>query len=325
MNATIQCFSNTRNLREELLKNDIFIQLFNERNKEKKLSFALAEVFKNLWKAQPKKYYAPEHFKKVISEMNPLFKGISANDSKDLILFILETIHNELNTKFKSNYISKASNLEFFSVYNEFDNYYKNNNDSIISKEFYGYYNSMLKCCSCNTLTHNVQILNILFFPLEEVRKFKQSPYNFVTLDDCFEYYESPQVLTNENYIFCNYCKKNSAALTQNKIIIAPKTIIINLNRGKGLQYDVGIQFNQYLNLKKFIFNNNKSPYYYELVGVISHLGTNDMGGHFIAYCKNSYDCEWYKYNDAQVTKSSFEEMTKIGLPYVFYFSYIEA
>ena len=29
--------------------------------------------------------------------MNPLFKGIQANDSKDLILFLLETMYNELN------------------------------------------------------------------------------------------------------------------------------------------------------------------------------------------------------------------------------------
>jgi ubiquitin C-terminal hydrolase len=31
--------------------------------------------------------------------MNPLFEGIAAGDSKDVILFILETIHRELNTK----------------------------------------------------------------------------------------------------------------------------------------------------------------------------------------------------------------------------------
>ena len=69
-------------------------------NKEKKmsLSFALAEVLKNLWlKFDDKKSYPPENFKKLISEMNPLFRGIQANDPKDLILFMLETMHSELN------------------------------------------------------------------------------------------------------------------------------------------------------------------------------------------------------------------------------------
>ena len=45
------------------------------------------------------------------------------------------------------------------------------------------------------------------------------------------------------------------------------------------------------------------------------------MGGHFIAYCKNSNNCQWYKYNDAIVTKISFTEIT--GLPYVLFYSYI--
>ena len=59
-------------------------------------------------------------------------------------------------------------------------------------------------------------------------------------------------------------------------------------------------------------------------IGVISHLGTSDMGGHFIAFCKNSCDCQWYKYNDAQVDKSSFSEITSIGLPYVLFYSFIK-
>ena len=325
MNAIILCFSNIKNLREELLKNDIYNELFNGRNKGKRLSLALAEVFKNLWQEKPKQYYSPKYFKNIISNINPLYKDISSNDSKDLILFFLETIHNELNQKFKNPYTLKPNKLEFFSVFNEFHNFYKSNNQSIISDEFYGYYNSMIKCCSCDAVIHNVQILNELFFPLEEVWKFKQSPYNLVTLDNCFEYYETPQLLKDNNNIYCNYCKINSPALTQNKIIIAPKTIIINLNRGKGLQCDIVVHFNQLLNLKKYIFYNEKSPYYYELVGVISRLVTNDMEEHFIAYCKNSYDSKWYKYNDAQVTESSFKEITEIGLPYVFFYSCIDA
>ena len=324
MNATVQCFSNIPRFRNELLSNSVYKDLYNNRNYNKKLSFALAEVFKNLWLNNSINYYSPDYFKEVISEMNPLFKGIVANDSKDLILFILETMHNELNSCTQGAYINKTNNLDFFSVFKEYEKYYKQNNKSIVSNEFYGFYSSMMKCCSCNTVTHNVQTMNILFFPLENVRKFIQTPFNFVTLENCFEYYEAPELLKDSNQIFCNYCNRDSTAYSQSKIIVAPKTIIINLNRGKGLQYNVGIQFKEFLDLKKYIFNNKASPNYYELVGVISHLGSNDMGGHFIAFCKNSFDCQWYKYNDAQVNLSSFKEITSIGLPYVLYYSYIQ-
>ena len=323
MNATIQCFSNISRFREALLNNELYQELYYHKDDNNKLSFALADVFKNLWMNKTIKHFSPNYFKELISVMNPLFKGIVANDSKEFILFILETIHNELNKNFKGNYIPNSNNLDFFSVFKDFTNYYKSNNQSIISEEFYGYYDSMLKCCSCNIMAHNIKVLNILFFPLEQVRKFIRTPYNFVTLENCFHYYEASELLKYENQIFCNYCKKYSKAFTQNKIIISPRTLIINLNRGKGLQYMVGIKFGQFLDLKKYIFNNQSSPYYYELVGVISHFGTSDMGGHFIAYCKNSYDNEWYKYNDAQVDKSSFNEITSVGSPYVLFYSFI--
>jgi len=84
MNATIQCFSNIPRFRNGLLSNSFYKDLYNNRNHTKKLSFALAEVFKNLWLNNSIKYYSPNYFKEIISEMNPLFKEISANVSKYL-------------------------------------------------------------------------------------------------------------------------------------------------------------------------------------------------------------------------------------------------
>ena len=322
MNPIINCFGNIQRLREELLNKNNYQKLYNGRNEKTKLTFALAEIFHNLWENKKIKNYSPKYFKKIISEMNPLFQKKGSKDTKDLILFILVGIHNELNQKLENIYNSYRNKLDFILLFNDFSNYYKKNNKSIISEEFYGFYNSMLKCCSCNTIKHNIKILNILDFPLEEVRKYIRTPYNFVTLENCFEYYES-ELLHNDNKILCKYCKNYSSILTQKKIIISPKTLIINLNRGDELQYNIGIQFEEHLNLKKYIFKSEESPYSYELVGVIIYLRSNDMGGHFIAYCKNSYDCEWYQYNGAKVTKSSFQEICKNGLPDVLFYSII--
>ena len=320
MNATIQCFSNVQRFREGILK------LNNNYSHDKKLSYSLKEVLVNLWKKSKNKYYAPYNFKNLISEMNPLFKGIAANDSKDLILFILETIHRELNTKKSSVPIqnfNQVNSSDFMSVYKAFVNEYNSSNKSIVSEEFYGYFVSIMKCGSCNYITYNVQIMNILFFPLEKVRIFTKTPYNFVTLDDCFKHYEEPDLFSGSDQIYCTHCKLSTNAINQNKLVVAPKTLIINLNRGKGLEFKVGIKFEEYLNIKDYLLMPKNSPAYYELVGVISHFGENNMGGHFIAYCKNSYNLKWYKFNDAIVTESSFNEACSIGLPYVLYYSYV--
>ena len=43
--------------------------------------------------------YAPYDFKEILGEKNPLFKGVAANDSKDLILFLEEELSNDLAIK----------------------------------------------------------------------------------------------------------------------------------------------------------------------------------------------------------------------------------
>ena len=323
MNATLQCFSNSSRFRSQLLKKELYQDLEKNKNTNKILSFALAEVLKNLWEILDHLYYSPENFKNVISNMNPLFKGIAANDPKDLVLFLLEKIHNELKSPIKNHFNNnnKEPNAsDFNEVYNNFVNNYSYENKSIISDEFYGYTNNFTTCGYCNTKIHNVQIINILFFPLEEVKKFKNYKHNNVSILDCFEYYEKVDIYPS---FYCNFCKQNFQAYSQTNIVYSPKTLIINLNRGKGLEFDVNIIFEEYLNLKKYIYLKD-SPYYYELTGVICHIGSNDEGGHFIAYCKNSENCEWYKYNDQFVTKCYFDEVKKAKLPYVLFYSYVQ-
>ena len=322
MNATLQCFSNVERLRKFLLMQYVYQELEKGKETTYVLSFALAEVLKNLWENLTKKYYAPIHFKEVISNMNPLFKGIAANDSKDLILFLLENIHNELNVRkqvVQDLNIPEPNQADYNAVYYEFVSNYFNKNNSIISQEFYGTNNAMTTCENCNISLHNVQIFNIFIFPLEEVRKFKNYNMNIVTLMDCFDFYQ--KIVTYQNY-YCNYCQGNFSAFSQTRIVDAPKTIIINLNRGRGKEFNVDIVFEEYLNLKNYAYNKNNSNFY-ELIGVISHYGTSDMAGHFIAFCKNSNNNKWYKFNDGFVDESSFSEAKDNGMPYVLFYTVV--
>ena len=320
MNASLQCFSNVRNLRIYFLNNKPKIK-----QRKNKLSSSLLKVFENLWENDDIKYYAPQQFKDVISEMNPLFKGIQANDSKDLILFILETVHNELNEiNQKVNENNKNVNsLDYNSVFVNFSIYFRKNYNSIISNLFYGMYNSMMTCCSCNRTVHNVQCFNILIFPLEEVRKFKGYNQNIVNIYDCFDYYQKQDFMTGQNQISCNFCNRMSNSINQTRIILTPNVLIINLNRGKGIKYDIKLNFIEYLELRNYIFY-PQSPHYYELVGVVSHLGGSDMSGHFIAFCKNSENAKWYKFNDAIVSPSNIQEVLNFGVPYILFYNYIK-
>jgi ubiquitin C-terminal hydrolase len=255
--------------------------------------------------------------------MNPLFKGLAANKPKDLIIFLLENIHKELNIK-KSNKNNRnnfpINNNNFIEAYNNFKESIISQNKSIISDEFYGYNNNITSCNNCGFTINNIQVYNILFFPLEEIRKYKNYNGNIVKIIDCFEYHTKKDF--NENF-YCNSCKQNYPSISQTQLINAPHTLIVNLNRGKGLEYNVNIEFDEYLNLNKYI-NDENCPYFYELIGVICHFGSNDMGSHFVAFCKNYNNCEWYKYNDQMVTKCLFNEVRQNGIPYALFYNYVQ-
>ena len=324
MNATLQCLSNVKELTLSLLN--------PERNKimEKdkysyKLTIAYSEVLKNLWNNNSVKSYSPYSFKNTISMMNPLFAGINANDSKDLILFLLETMHNELNPiKIeKPNNIPPNGQYYYEIAFKFFAEYFANNYRSIISNLFYGMFNSMMQCANCGRTTHNVQCYNILIFPLEEVKIFKRRYFNKVDILECFEYYQHVEILTGMNQIYCNICKNLENCYNSSKIIIAPNILIVNLNRGKGNQFNIKLTFGEYLDIKQFIYY-NQSPNYYELIGVVTHLGPSGMSGHFIAYCKSFVDFKWYKFNDAMVDECSFSDVTQVGTPYILFYSKID-
>ena len=323
MNATIQCLAHVERLTKYLLANENIQNILSNKNKYK-LTNSYIEVLMNLWLNKNINYYSPNNFKNTISEMDPLFSGIKANDSKDLIIFLLETMHNELNRAEKiipPNQLVNQYNYEV--TFNLFKNIFKNNYKSVISNLFFGMYNSMMKCLNCKNISHNIQCYNILIFPLEEVRKFKNRIQNTVDIFECFEHYERDEFMSGQNKIYCNICHKMENSINKSQLIIGPNILVINLNRGKGLQFNIEIKFKEYLDISKFIYY-KETPTYYELIGIVTHFGPSSMGGHFIAFSKSFVDQNWYKYNDAKVDISSFQEASTTGVPYILFYSMIK-
>ena len=326
MNSTIQCLAHVNKLTNYLLNVKNINRIVSDKNKYK-LTNSYIEILNNLWLNNNINYYSPDNFKNIISEMNPLFAGIQANDSKDLVLFILETMHNELNKPKNMNKINEIliqNQYDYETTFNLFKNYFIKNYNSIISNLFYGMYNSMMTCYTCNATTHNVQCFNILIFPLEEVRKYKNKLNNTVNIIECFEYYRKHDIMKNSNQIYCNHCKKTSNFNCKTELIIGPNILVINLNRGKGLEFNVKIDFDEYLDIKNFIYYKEASPSFYELIGIVTHFGPSSMSEHFIAFCKSFVDNQWYKYNDTQVNLSSFQEARSTGVPYILFYSFIK-
>ena len=344
MNATLQCFCHIEKFVNFFKKSKQVINIYS--NDKKSLTYSFKLLIDNLWpnnyNIEKDRYYAPKEFKKKISDMNPLFKGIAANDAKDLVNFIIMTLHQELN---KIKKVINANNNIIFDqknkdlMFQHFANNFMSINQSIISDLFYAINCTITECGLCHTKLYNYQTYFFIIFPLEEVRKFKyDNQFNFLYLNnffnfnnknqnnivniyDCFNYDKKVNIMSGSNSIYCNFCKINCNGSMTTYLTTGPEILILLLNRGKGIEFDVKIIFYEHLDLKNYI-GLKQTGYNYKLIGVITHIGESSMSGHFIAYCKDPITNKWYKYNDAIVSDvNDFnKEVINFANPYLLFY-----
>ena len=336
MNASLQCFSNTKKLSEYFLNHFI-----KEQNKV--MSNEYYEVLKNLWdRENNNKSYSPTSFKDVLSKENPLFAGIAANDSKDLINFLLERFHQELNAaKNENNNNDPNSNINPQDQSDEqlmlklFLDDMNEKFDSPISNLFYGILETKSQCQGCNIIKFNFQVYSFLEFPLQQVNQFffnkgtrplvnPDGKNPDVDIYECFEYYEKVDLMTGDNQMFCNQCNKLCNSFYSTKLYSGPTYLILNLNRGKGAVYECKVNFPEQLTIFNYL-TNKEGITTYELYAVICHLGPSSMSGHFVAYCRNKIDNKWYLYNDALVSLCTKPKQYTDGMPYILFYKALRA
>ena len=328
MNATLQCLSNTKKLTEYFLKE------FKNDNSNKIMTNEYYKVIKNLWNRENNnKSYSPNSFKEVLSKENPLFAGIQANDSKDLINFLIERFHQELNiVNINQDDLSQipANQMNESSMLNAFVIDFRQKFNSPISNFFYGILETRSQCQGCKIMKFNFQLYSFLEFPLEQVNLFfnnkmgkplysQNGKNSDINLYECFEYNRKIDLMNGENQMFCDQCNKLCDATYTTLIYSGPNYLIINLNRGKGAVYECKVIFPEQLNILNYV-TFTQGITVYELYAVICHFGPSSMSGHFVAYCKNSIDHKWYLYNDAIVTQCKREQQYKDGMPYILFY-----
>ena len=369
MNATLQCLCNMEKFVDYFKFNSHLINIVKNDTDKSKLCSSFKLLIENLWPDPDKKNkkksktsigfnrsfpyqvsnkyesetfyggnknnksYPPEEFKKKISKMNPLFEGVAANDAKDLVQFLIMTLHKELNKAGESN-VNNAINLDQRNkqlMFQVFAQDFMNSNKSVISDLFYGVNYNITQCGFCNTQTFNYQTYFFLIFPLEEVRIFKSQNninYNYncfanneVNIYDCFFYDQKINYMTGSNIMYCNFCRQTCNTSMRTILSTGPEILIIILNRGQGIQFNVKINFLEEINLENFI-EMKQTGCIYKLIGVITHIGESGMGGHFIAYSKNPISNEWNKYNDSIVSPvSNFKkDVIDFAMPYLLFY-----
>ena len=363
MNATLQCLCNIEKFVDYFKYNPHLINTVKEDKDKSKLCSSFKLLIEKLWPDKENttnitkssfysfspfntyesegsfstnkknKSIPPEEFKKKISKMNPLFEGVAANDAKDLVQFLIMTLHDELN-KAQKKIVNNAINNDQSNkqlMFQIFAQDFMTSNISMISDLFYGVNYNIIQCGNCGYQSFNYQTYFFLVFPLEEVRIFKsQNTFNYnyncfnnneVNIYDCFFYDQKINFMSGSNNMYCNFCRQTCNSSMRTFLSTGPEILIIILNRGQGIQFNVKINFLEEINLENFI-EMKQTGCNYSLIGVITHLGESGMGGHFIAYCKNPISGQWHKYNDSIVSEvENFKsEVIDFAIPYLLFY-----
>ena len=331
MNSTLQCLCHIEKFVNFFKYSQQVSNLI--KNDKNNLTSSIKLLIENLWpnnykKEDSRKYYSPCEFKDKISKMNPLFEGITECDAKDLVNYIITTLHEELNKVKKCNnnkdIVLDQRNQQI--MFNNFAQTFLAENQSIISDLFFGINYNVIQCWGCNTRIYNYQTYFFLEFPLEEIFKFVKSnnqlnnSNNTINIYDCFEYDRKINPTYCDNLIICNYCKKKCNFIMSTYLATGPEILILSFDRGH--EIDIKFNFTKELNLYDYIDFKN-TGYNYELIGVITSEVNNSIN--YFAYCKDPISQKWHKYkDDIVIDVNNFQnEIISNAAPYLLFYQKI--
>ena len=261
------------------------------------------------------------------------FDGREGKDSKDLIIFLLSELHEELKENDfslqKLNNSSKVDTSNKFAVYKEKIELDKNNkNNSIISDTFNFYILIEYKCNNKNckglyskTFFH-IQNENIITFELKNIVNYFNKVSANISLEECLLSYNKIECTT------CPYCKTKQLAIKKS-ICSLPNIFIFIMSRGKCAGYDCKISFPIEIDMANY-FNpidqidnayKGKSSTY-DLIGatfVYDWIKGNEHEGHTIAFCKTFKNGHFYLFNDRSAKEVGLKEIDG-KVPYILFY-----
>lgn len=182
MNSGLQCLSNTKELTEYFLS-DKFMAEINETNPlgtKGKLVKKYGAFLKNLWFGTSG-VYSPWALKQGISEFQPMFSGYQQHDSQELLAFLIDGIHEDLNRVKEKPFtetIESENQADYEVAQKSWENHLKRN-QSIVVDLFHGQFKSQITCPTCSRVSITFDPFNSVSLPIP-IKKEKEIDLFFI-------------------------------------------------------------------------------------------------------------------------------------------------
>ncbi|XP_010520472.1 PREDICTED: ubiquitin carboxyl-terminal hydrolase 8-like [Tarenaya hassleriana] len=168
MNSALQCLAHTPKLVDYFLgEYNREINLDNPLGMKGEIALAFGDLLRNLW-APGAATVTPRTFKAKLARFAPQFGGFNQHDSQELLAFLLDGLHEDLNRVKCKPYV-EAKDGDGRPDEEVADEYWRNHvarNDSIIVDVCQGQYKSTLVCPICRKVSVTFDPFMYLSLPL---------------------------------------------------------------------------------------------------------------------------------------------------------------
>ncbi|XP_049989673.1 ubiquitin carboxyl-terminal hydrolase 8 [Alexandromys fortis] len=321
MNSILQCLCNAPHLADYFNRNcyQDDINRSNLLGHKGEVAEEFGIIMKALWTGQYR-YISPKDFKVTIGKINDQFAGSSQQDSQELLLFLMDGLHEDLNKADNRKRHKEENNdhLDDFKAAEHAWQKHKQLNESIIVALFQGQFKSTVQCLTCHKKSRTFEAFMYLSLPLASTSK--------CTLQDCLRLFSKEEKLTDNNRFYCSHCRARRDSLKKIEIWKLPPVLLVHLKRfsydgrwKQKLQTSVDFPLEN-LDLSQYVIGPKNSLKKYNLFSVSNHYGGLD-GGHYTAYCKNAARQRWFKFDDHEVSDISVSSVKSSAAYILFYTS----
>ncbi|CAK6970338.1 ubiquitin carboxyl-terminal hydrolase 32 isoform X3 [Scomber scombrus] len=169
MNSSIQCVSNTKPLTDYFITGRHLYELnrTNPIGMRGHMAKCYGDLVMELWSGTQKNV-APLKLRWTIAKYAPRFNGFQQQDSQELLAFLLDGLHEDLNRVHEKPYVElkDSDGRPDWEVASEAWENHLRRNRSIVVDLFHGQLKSQVKCKTCGHISARFDPFNFLSLPL---------------------------------------------------------------------------------------------------------------------------------------------------------------
>jgi ubiquitin carboxyl-terminal hydrolase 8 len=242
----------------------------------------------------------PIRFKRQLETFAPQFRGCHQHDSQELLAYLLDGIHEDLN-RIEHRPIVQDRDCDGTNDERDAIAAWKNyllRNKSLVVDIFQGQLKSTLRCTGCGHASIRFEPFMYLSLPITPSCR---------SVQDCLEVYLEEEAMTGPNQWYCSRCRGHRDATRKTDIWVLPPILMVHLKRfnfddcgriGAKNTAEIRYPVHQW-DLTGCVRSRGSESPVYDLYAVSNHVGSLAGGGHYTAYAQNRFNDQWYEFNDS--------------------------